>query len=284
MDNDGRLSHIEFLIASHLLTTALKGEEIPDHVPTELLESSIQYAKKLPKDYLNVQPNTTNKGTKSGESQLDLSIFKEKDIQILTDKLNEEIIISDTILPSFGIEPLIDAYDASRDIERVDYQVTNLDIARAVIDQSDPEIKALLIHLDKETNLMENLNDKIHIEEKQEKIFELQKEQKLTQYKELSQKCHEAEMAMNQIDEDTNSVLQEIENLQKHLGNVSNVEMQANQEMMRQNALALNLKETFDQQTYEIQKLISELQRLSSESNLPMPNIPPPLKLQEFDF
>eukprot|EP01129_Flabellula_baltica_P014009 TRINITY_DN6620_c0_g1_i1.p1 TRINITY_DN6620_c0_g1~~TRINITY_DN6620_c0_g1_i1.p1 ORF type:complete len:449 (-),score=96.59 TRINITY_DN6620_c0_g1_i1:15-1319(-) len=264
MDDDGKLSAYEFLVASYLLNAASTGRQIPSSLPNILVDSAIEIANSFSSSSYK-RPTSISHGS---ISNLDFIFNQELDLKNLMDKANEAIQVTQEDLLEYGLSNPIERYDASRDIMRLENEVKSVEVAKAVIDQSDPEIKALLLQLEKENALTSSLTDKLEFEENRLRILNTQKDQFLGQYQGYLSKITETENETDRCAKEMQSLLRDIEDLQLQIGNESNIEINAFQNTLNQLHEAYQvIKERYQHRSLEIETLLSTIHQLQSSTN-----------------
>jgi len=255
IDGDGAFSPEEFLIAIHLIMTIVKSQgaiPCPKSLPNSLFTSARRIASNM-----NV-PTTT-------DNNLPVNIPTEL-VQLL-ETLNApipEIPISE-LTSKYGITDLIPVYNSSDLISKVESQINNVDMARNVLQQSEPEFKGLTLRVEKENAIKDSLIDKHRFMESQIKICDSQKRELLKLYNDFSNQVDETERESRQVEQEKNRILEEITRIQNEINNpnfdTSNLQNQRNQIAHEH----MQIKNEYQQDAIEHKRLISEIEILKRD-------------------
>jgi len=160
MDADNTLSQQEFIVAMHLITKRVNGEEIPDTVPSSLVASASSTKKKkeshtpLAGDILQpalvLSPTTTTSSPPSLVGSLDLNSGSGSSTPIdSTTPRTTSSTVSASTLATYGVSEKLEEYDCIADLANL-AAMTDFAALQQLQAKLPEEIRALKLKIEKQ--------------------------------------------------------------------------------------------------------------------------------------
>jgi len=258
----------EFLVVSFLIFAVSKGQALPNGIPESLFLSMAPEGEGKPMSKGKKEQTQTQTQTQTQVPQI--SVSKEElgnELSSLLESLNTPIpeLPINELTAKYGINDLVPVYNSNELISKVETSIPTIEIAKKVLETSEPEFKSLFSRLEKENSIKESLIEKHNILDNQLKLSETQKNEFLKQYYDFNNQIVEIEKESRQIEVEKNKLLGEIQKIQSEISgpNFDTSSLQAQRNQIAQQHT--QTKNEYQNDALEHKKLINEIESLKKE-------------------
>jgi epidermal growth factor receptor substrate 15 len=289
MDRDNQLSQQEFVVAMHLITKRVAGDEIPETVPASLVESASSSAATSSKSdrKLKTQVSTAKlepsvgpvlQPTVAGASDLmtDESRFgplpPQQSVPVPSSVISTNPLATNTTtytvaaptLAQLGIpDKIMDSYDPTPDSLKVS-EITDLPALQQLLARVGEEVRNLKLQTERQRLLEETLTERVSFKTQQSQLLERRRQQSERIFQNYSEDIQADEEDLQATQEDIEAVIADLERQQTELrapGTDVNALRQKRRELTQE---ANQLKVEFGAQKEEYARLAAELEALRS--------------------
>eukprot|EP01122_Echinamoeba_exundans_P007188 TRINITY_DN2150_c0_g1_i1.p1 TRINITY_DN2150_c0_g1~~TRINITY_DN2150_c0_g1_i1.p1 ORF type:complete len:683 (-),score=198.01 TRINITY_DN2150_c0_g1_i1:220-2268(-) len=291
MDRDNQLSQQEFIVAMHLITKRVAGEEIPETVPASLVESASSSAATSSKSERKLKTQVSSaklepsvggavlQPTIAGTSELllaDESRFgplpAQQPVPVPASVISTNPLATNTTtytvaaptLAQLGIpDKPMDSYDPTPDSLKVS-EITDLPALQQLLARVGEEVRNLKLQIERQRLLEETLTERVSFKAQQSQLLERRRQQSERIFQNYSEDIQADEEDLQATQEDIEAVISDLERQQAELrapGTDVNALRQRRRELTQE---ANQLKVEFGAQKEEYARLAAELEALRS--------------------
>lgn len=280
MDRDNQLSQQEFIVAMHLITKRVAGEEVPETVPASLVESASSAAATKERKLKTSASTAALDGPSSPVAVLQPSVstsilLPEEPRPVMTPTSPVAAVpanilatnhtytaISSSSLAQLGVpERVIDSYDPSADAHKIS-EISDLPALQQLLSRVTEEVRSLKLRLEQQTLTEGTLTERVAFKAQQSRLLEGRRQQSDRIFQDYSGDIQADEEDLQITQDDIKTVIADLERAQNEMrapGVDINSLRQKRRDLTQQ---AAQLKAEFSANKEEYSRLASELEAL----------------------